>query len=287
MFKLSDMPIESGSTVRIPAASQRSLVEEFVAMGGVPVMPKPAATVLLLRERADAYAGVEVFMMKRAKTMAFVPEAVVFPGGSVREDDASVVAWAGPSASEWAHRLGIGEEAARAVVVAAARELFEECGVLLAGRDETSFVDTAADSAFWLDARRSLEAHELSFSRLLESCGLALRTDFLHPRSRWVTPEFHPRRYDTFFFAARLPEGQEPHLMTSEATASDWVDPRLVLDEGDAGRLRVVPPTAYNLKTCVHAGSLESLLGEYPAIGRIMFKAAGEGESMTLECVLL
>lgn len=74
--------------------------------------------------------------------------------------------------------------------------------------------------------------------------------------------------------------------MTSEATASDWVDPRLVLDEGDAGRLRVVPPTAYNLKTCAHAGGLEPLLGEHPAIGRIMFEAAGEGESMMLECVL-
>lgn len=286
MFKLSDMPIESGATVSIPAASQREMIEGFLSAKTQPVAAKHAATVLLLRERAETSSGFDVFMMKRAKTMAFVPDAVVFPGGSVRADDDAEIAWSGPSPDSWAARMGVEARTARRVVVAAARELFEECGVLLASRDGESPVETVTEKGFWLDARRALEAHELSFSELLSSCGLMLRSDFLHVRSRWVTPEFQPRRYDTFFFAARLPRGQEPHLMTSEATMSDWVDPRWVLGEGDAGRLRVVPPTVYNLKTCAAAESLDVLMSQKPSIGRIMFQPEGQGEDMRLECVL-
>lgn len=286
MFKLSDMPIEPGATVRIPAAGQRSIVEAFQLGRAQPVDAKYAATVLLMRECAGAHSGFETFMMKRAKTMAFVPDAVVFPGGSVRSDDDAAIAWAGPTPEQWAARMGVDASVAHSVVVAAARELFEESGVLLASRDDESPVRTMTDKDYWIDARRALEAHELSFAELLASCGLVLRSDFLHVRSRWVTPEFQPRRYDTFFFAARLPQGQAPHMMTSEATRGDWVDPQWVLDEGDAGRLRVVPPTVYNLKTCVSANSLDALMAQEPAIGRVMFEPVGQGDAMCLECVL-
>lgn len=286
MFKLSDIPVDSGAVIRIPAAGQRAMVEAFRSSREEPVIAKLAATVLLLRESTEAPSGFETFMMKRAKTMKFVPDAVVFPGGSVRVDDDGEIAWAGPTPEMWAKRLGVDASVARSIVVAAARELFEECGVLLASRDGESPIETVTDAEFWLNARRTLEAHELSFSELLSSCGLELRSDFLHARSRWTTPEYQPRRYDTFFFAARLPQGQTAHLMTSEATLSDWVDSQWVLEEGDAGRLHVVPPTVYNLKSCVSAGSLDALMEQEPPIDRVMFRPVGEGDEMRLECVL-
>ncbi len=286
MFKLSQMPIDPGSTIRMPAGKQRSAIEKFLASGDAPVTPKYAATVLLLRESRKTPNGIAVFMMQRAATMAFVPNAVVFPGGSVREDDAADVAWAGPAPEWWAQAMGVDVPTARSIVVCAARELFEECGVLLAGPDETIAVDLEADEAFWLDARRKLEAHEVSFADLLNGRNLVLRTDYLHVRSHWVTPEFHPKRYDTFFYAAHLPEGQKPHLLTTEATLSDWVDPQWVIDEGDAGRLSVVPPTVFNLKRLAHETDMAAALETRAPVGRTMFRPTGEGDSLTLECVV-
>jgi glyoxylase-like metal-dependent hydrolase (beta-lactamase superfamily II)/8-oxo-dGTP pyrophosphatase MutT (NUDIX family) len=95
-----------------------------------PAVPRPAATVMLLR---DGDHGLEVFLQRRVKAMRFAPSVTVFPGGGVDERDRRMPAWYGPGPSWWADRLGCAEQLAAALVCAAVRETFEECGVLLAG----------------------------------------------------------------------------------------------------------------------------------------------------------
>src|SRR5262249_21998241 len=106
--------------------------------GDTPMTPRPAATVMLLRDTAD---GIAVFMLQRHSRMEFAPGTTVFPGGGVDDRDRNAdIAWAGPAPAWWAQRLGVDEDLALALVCAAVRETFEECGVLLAGPDKRTVV---------------------------------------------------------------------------------------------------------------------------------------------------
>lgn len=255
----------------VPAAAAAPKIEAYLADEGfVPAEPKLAATVMLLRD-AGAPAGaagedagaptpsaLEVFMMRRAHTMAFVPDAVVFPGGGVHRLDYEPCPWVGPSPAEWAARMGCDEEHAAALVVAAVRELFEECGVLLAGAGEAG-AQTALDVSSWQEARGQLDAHELSLSAFLRREGLVLRADLLSLQSHWVTPLYEPRRYDTCFFVARMPEGQRADGETTESSGSAWMRPGEMLDLADQGKAIVVPPTVSNLSMLARARSIDEL----------------------------
>jgi len=232
---------------------------------------RDASTVLLLRDAVDPGdgGGVEVFMIMRASTMAFAPSVYVFPGGGVDPRDADdALPWVGPSPAAWAQVLGTDDEAhARELVVAAAREVFEECGVLLAGPDASSVVADLTDPR-WAAARQSLLAREASFAELLIAQGLVLRTDLLSARARWVTPEFEPRRYDTRFFAALLPTGQTPDDASSEAAHVRWVRPADLLDDD---QVALFPPTRVCLEELRdHAGTAAEFVGQRPDVRRIM-----------------
>jgi 8-oxo-dGTP pyrophosphatase MutT (NUDIX family) len=215
----------------------------FVAAGDSPATPKIAATVLLLRPAVEQGGGFEVYALRRASTMAFASGMYAFPGGSVDPRDAArEVGWAGPAPGWWAGVLGRDEAGARAVVCAAVREVFEESGVLLAGPNENTVVgDVSGDD--WEADRRALVARELGFAELLAARGLVLRADLVAPWSRWLTPEFEPRRFDTYFFAARLPVGQVTRDVSGEADLVRWVTPAQALAE----RLPMLPPTVITL----------------------------------------
>ena len=212
--------------------------------------PKRAATVMLLRDGdADAGAGgVEVFMQRRVASMAFAPRRYVFPGGSLDAGDREAVPWAGPSPAEWADVLGVDAAEAVALVTAAAREVFEESGVLLAGPAAEGVVAEGCVAAGFVvgeaswrhTARGRLLAREVTFAGLLREAGLALRSDALGFAAHWITPEVEPRRYDTFFFTALLPPGQEADAETTEADLADWMRPVSVIEEARAG---LMPPT--------------------------------------------
>ncbi|PWJ27469.1 NUDIX domain-containing protein [Branchiibius hedensis] len=205
------------------------------------VEPKLAATVLLVRPD-----GSEVFMIRRVPTMEFAPSMWVFPGGGVDPRDAEVsVDWVGPDATQWARLLGVSAEVAVTLVMAALRELFEECGVLLVGTADA--VLTEIDDS-WMVDRAALIAHEKSFAEVLHERGLAVRSDLLFVQDHWVTPGFEKRRYDTFFFTAVLPEGQEPDDATSESAVSQWVQPTALLAEHQAGSALMLPPTVLQLE---------------------------------------
>lgn len=272
-----DIPIERGATIRVTASlDQAEAIKGFEASGVRPATPRIASTVLLVKPDMSSSCGKKVFMMRRAKTMAFVPDAVVFPGGgSAPEDVHDSIDILGPDFDEWACVLGVSAMTAKAALVAAVRELFEETGVLLAG-DASSLVRTVAAERKWEDARKRLEAHETTLSEVLRSNGLAVRGDLLFVRSHWMTPEFSQKRYDTFFFSAIMHEDQMLHCRTSESVRSGWADPNALIEEGLRGAVKLVPPTVYNLKCCAKA-SLDELERNARAASKIMLKPFPDG----------
>jgi 8-oxo-dGTP pyrophosphatase MutT (NUDIX family) len=146
--------------------------------GVVEVPTRDAATVMLVR---DAAAGIEVFVFRRVATMAFAAGMHVFPGGRLDPgDDDPRVPWAGPSPKDLAVALGATPDGARALVVAAVRETFEECGVLLAGPDSGHLVADVT-GAGWERDREALAAGETSLADVLGRRGLGVRADLLRP----------------------------------------------------------------------------------------------------------
>ena len=218
-----------------------------------PLTPRPAATVMLVRDAeagADAglEAGISVFLMRRHSRMEFAPGTMVFPGGGVDERDRSADlggrgAWAGPPPQWWAQRFGIEPDLAEALVCAAARETFEESGVLFAGpaADPTGIV---GDASAYGDSRRALAEGTLSFADFLHRENLVLRSDLLRPWANWVTPEAaRTRRYDTYFFVGALPAGQRADGENTESDRAGWATPRAAIDDFEAGRNILLPPT--------------------------------------------
>jgi 8-oxo-dGTP pyrophosphatase MutT (NUDIX family) len=212
-----------------------------------PVAPRDAATVVLLREASGGADGVEVYLLRRHLGMDFAGGMYVFPGGGVdaRDEDAAI-AWAGPPAAEWASRLGCSEALARALVCAAVRETFEESGVLLAGpAPETVVADTTGDD--WEADREALVARDLSFARFLHRRELVLRSDLLAAWTHWITPDFEPKRFDTRFFVAVLPQGQVTRDVSTESDRVGWMRPQQATASVDDGSMQMLPPTYVTL----------------------------------------
>lgn len=247
---------------------------EFAEGGLSPAVPRPAATVILLRQGA----GVEAFLLRRTKALEFAPGACVFPGGSVDEHDADpAIAWAGPSPADFGDLLGVSADRSRALVCAAVRETFEESGVLLAGPSPT---DLVRDSAVLVQDRRSLLDGSASLGELLSRRGLLLRADLLTPWARWITPEISPRRFDTWFFAAALPPGQAaalaaaagsgPQGVPGESDSGTWLRPAAALEAARAGQITLLPPTAVTLAELAAHQDVASILAQRRVIAPLL-----------------
>jgi 8-oxo-dGTP pyrophosphatase MutT (NUDIX family) len=206
----------------------------------------PAATVLLLRDCAQ---GVEVYLQRRRPRLGFAGGMWAFPGGRVDEadgDPAIDARWSGPSPAAWARRLDVDLATARAYVVAACRETLEEAGVLLA--------DPAPRPRRLADARRTLLSGAGHLAGVLADLGVRLDTGRLRYWAWWVTPEGEPRRYDTRFFLASLPDG-----VTATAHAGEVVDERWVTAPVNGVRA-MLPPTYYTLRdVCALASTAAAL----------------------------
>jgi glyoxylase-like metal-dependent hydrolase (beta-lactamase superfamily II)/8-oxo-dGTP pyrophosphatase MutT (NUDIX family) len=197
-----------------------------------PAVPIPAATVVVLRE---APAGIEVLLTRRPATMAFAAGMHVFPGGRIDAGDGAV-GLAGRSAA------AAEDTPAR---LAAIRELWEESGILLA--------DTAAAPRDVAEARAALVGGTAGFGELAEQLDLRLRTDLLHPLSRWVTPPGYPRRFDARFFAALLPaEAPAATIASGEVIALEWFRPADALDAMADRRIGMWLPTSSTLQQLEH-----------------------------------
>jgi 8-oxo-dGTP pyrophosphatase MutT (NUDIX family) len=228
-----------------------------------PVPIQQAATVLLLR---DGAAALEVYLLRRTRGMPFAGGMSAYPGGGVDERDGDTeLGWVGPSPAEWSASLGCDERLARELVCAAVRETFEEAGVLLAGPAGGAVVaDVSGDD--WERDRRALLAREVSLAELLARRGLAVRADLLRPFAHWITPPEEVRRYDTRFFAALLPGGQEARDVSGEADEAVWTTPAAALTEHRGGTRPMLPPTIHTLEQLTaFPNAAAALAGSPPA----------------------
>lgn len=220
-------------------------------------VPRRASTVMLVR---DGDSGVEVFLLRRVSQMAFAPSTMVFPGGGVDPRDAEPdLPWAGSAPELWAERLGVPPAEARMYVAAAVRELFEECGVLLASLEPEGPLADVAGSR-WRAIRNGLSRHERSLTEVLLAEGLVLRSDLIVAKAHWLTPVFEPRRFDTWFFAAVMPSHQVADGDTSEADHAAWFSPSALLEAYAAGRASMLPPTVVCLEQIRDSGSAEAFV---------------------------
>jgi 8-oxo-dGTP pyrophosphatase MutT (NUDIX family) len=213
-----------------------------------PAVPQLSASVILVR---DGPQGLETFMVRRHVESRVAGGAYVFPGGTVRPDDFLVE---DPSSKHLQDALLQRSDApvdaaqAVAIYVTAVRELFEEAGVLLARGADGRLVEIEAQDTPQQErlasARLILQASQSSLRDVLADTHWQAAYECLVPFSHWVTPTPVPTRYDTRFFMAEMPQGQEALHCTIETTEGVWLRPRQVLED----RLAIVFPTAEHLR---------------------------------------
>jgi 8-oxo-dGTP pyrophosphatase MutT (NUDIX family) len=209
------------------------------------VTPRPASTILLLRDSAAANgrSEIEVFMMVRHYEIDFNSGALVFPGGSVDKGDQEIIA--NPELFSGGKGLDARGLSFR---IAAIRETFEESGILLArARGSKALVDAKRAGEIEAAHRTALCESKTTFLQVLTDTGMVLALDELVPYAHWITPEGMPKRFDTWFFLAAAPPEQAGAHDGKESTDSIWVSPREALEGGESGRFKLPFPTTRNL----------------------------------------
>jgi 8-oxo-dGTP pyrophosphatase MutT (NUDIX family) len=247
------------------------------------VAPQPAATVTLVR---DAPRGLEVLMLQRSLSLAFMPGVHVFPGGALDAADYAPALrerCVGLDDAAASRALGL-EHGGLAYWVAAIREAFEEAGILLAydARGEiVSLNGTAAER--WRAHRRALDEGRAGFVDFVVAEGLRLASDRLRYFGHWITPVGSPRRYDTRFFIAVAPAGQEVHHDNGEAIAHTWVRPREALELCARETINLRLPTIRTLErfaACATTGELMSEIAAAPEIRAQLPRMTRDGRSV-------
>jgi 8-oxo-dGTP pyrophosphatase MutT (NUDIX family) len=181
--------------------------------------------------------------------------AATCAGGPTAEDF-------GGDASRWA-ATGLSTVDAGRVLAAAVREVFEETAVLLA-TGATGAVPSLPSRRRVRD-RAALRSGTAGLGELLRREGLRLDRRLLVPWSRWITPAWVPkRRFDTYFFVAAQPAGQEPVRARTEASAARWLRPAQALDQYAQQRLRLMVPTRALLGALAEVRGTASLRDELP-----------------------
>jgi glyoxylase-like metal-dependent hydrolase (beta-lactamase superfamily II)/8-oxo-dGTP pyrophosphatase MutT (NUDIX family) len=187
---------------------------------------RDSAAVMLVRGAGES---LEVFWVRRAGTLAFQPGFHAFLGGAVDAADAELPL----------ERAG--DEPERAARACALRETLEEAGVLpalAAGRADPATLD---------DARRRLLAGEAGFAELSRRHGWRFDPEALVFAGRWQTPVFAQVRFDTLFFLARMPAGQDARIVPGELAEGEWIRPIVALDRWRRGQVTFAAPILWNL----------------------------------------
>ncbi len=215
-----------------------------------PVVPRPAATTILLR---DGVTGPEALLMQRHRRSGFVPGAWVFPGGRVDDEDAD------PALSDRVRGLDPDPVPPTGFWMAAVRELFEETGVLLA-RSGDDWADDASHSPAAGTLRGRLMDGDASLLDAVRELDVVVDTGPMQHIAHWVTPVVEPRRYDTHFFAVSLPPGRRAEPDPREMTRAVWLTPTEALERFERGELPMVFPTVKTLAMLRDHGSVADVL---------------------------
>lgn len=227
-----------------------------------------AATVILVRS------PLEVYLTRRSASSAFAPDAFVFPGGTIEAQDATPEARARTVGlegdrlrKEFRARISpalassepaIDEDAARSLLVAALRELFEEAGVLLAC--DPSERPVATDGVHVSADRIAVRKGELTFADFLRPHDWFADARALTLFSHWITPSSEPRRYNTHFFFAVAPTNQVADADSHETHDGMWIAPARALELQRAGTLHLVYPTIKHLERLRSFASVDDAL---------------------------
>jgi 8-oxo-dGTP pyrophosphatase MutT (NUDIX family) len=214
--------------------------------------PRAASTVVLLRPAAP----IDVFLVRRSDSIAFMGGAHVFPGGRVDAvdhiDDVAAIADGAETVAARMTDVPIADAIAQHV--AALRELFEEAGVLLA------HPVTAASISRLAARRRELLSGQTSFPEIVRNGALRLALDELAYFAHWVTPEIETGRFDTRFFVARAPEGQTPIHDAGETSHSEWLSPAEAIARCRRQEISLPPPTWTTLSMLTQFDSVDAVL---------------------------
>ena len=210
------------------------------------VAPRPASSVLLLRDRPAAGEDggkIEAFMMVRHYEIDFASGALVFPGGSIESGDHEIITHGGLCSG--GEGLDQGELSFR---IAAIRETFEESGILLARVGGSSaLIDAKRAAAIEAVSRSALLEGRTTFLKVLAENDLVLALDELVPYAHWITPLGMPKRFDTWFFLAAAPPAQLGAHDGRESTDSIWLSAQEALAGAESGRFKLPFPTTRNL----------------------------------------
>jgi len=208
--------------------------------------PKPAATVLLVRDQPEF----QVLMVKRHHQIDFASGALVFPGGKTH---------AGDTDERWAeHAIGWDEldPVQRTLRIGAIREAFEETGILLAQTPQGApFEDPCAASV-----RSAVDSGEVAFIDVIRELGVHLRLDVLAIFARWITPTMMLKRFDTWFYVMSAPPGQVAACDGRETVDAEWISPSEAIRLAAVGERTIIFPTLMNLKLLAEAASAQDCI---------------------------
>ncbi len=231
------------------------------------LVPRPAATVVTLRERENGY---EILMLKRNVLSDFVGGAYVFPGGAVDEADAGDLAQAlsvGMTDESCSKVLSL-PSGGLAYYVACLRELFEEGGLLIVCDEDGNGIDIK--DRVLVDRlnreRISVNDGELGFVEMLAREHLFLDLRNVAYLAHWITPIGPPRRYDTRFFVTVAPTGQHADHDNHETVASRWLRPHDALAMRERGELDLLLPTVRILQSVVNFESAQAVVDHANAL---------------------
>ena len=207
-----------------------------------PVTPKPAATIILLR---DGYYGLEILILRKASGKHFASGALVFPGGKVNAADEAFVGDIGEERNELS-----------SLKIAAIREMYEECGIALMRAPGTEKLLDATGMATHRNNQNNAPILEMA-----AAVPLGLATDRLVRFAHWITPPNRPRRFDTHFFVAAAPTGQmDTNVDGYEIVDAQWCRPQSLLDDVHAGKIKLVLPTMMNVMKLSEANDVAAAI---------------------------
>jgi 8-oxo-dGTP pyrophosphatase MutT (NUDIX family) len=132
------------------------------------------------------------------------------------------------------------------------------------------------------------DAEEATYRRaavreLMEEANVSVATADLEPLAHWVTPQIEIRRYDTRFFLARMPDGQEPRHDAGETTALEWLSPKAAIDRFERRDLLLPPPTWTTIRQLEKLASIDAVF-EWAKARKIVRVMPGfvKNESITM-----
>jgi 8-oxo-dGTP pyrophosphatase MutT (NUDIX family) len=220
----------------------------------------PAATVILIREQAGK---LQVYLLKRSPKSGFMAGNFVFPGGTLDTDDHHYGLFrkhCDLTPDEISTRFGpdLSDTQGLAYCVAAIRETLEEAGVFLARKNDASAADLERINSLRLTA----DLQKNWFARLVEKEQWCLSLSALCSWSHWITPVVMKRRFDTRFFVAAMPAGQNCRPDARETTQGLWLSPAEALTGNLTGNIPLSPPTLVSLHELLKYPDLNGLMIE-------------------------